>query len=231
MALRLAAVRFDSPCPELTATFWAGLLGRDAIKEPDGVLVPGDSTQVGLRFVDGTLEKLGRNRLHLHVTSSTVEEQRNIAETALALGGRRRGTGPLPFGRDLYLNDPAGDEFCIIEPGNRYLARCGPLGEVTCNGTPAAGRFWRDALGWALVWDQENQIAIQSPEGGTKISWDDWNDVTMQSRDRQCFDLASNDLASDVDRLVALGASRVTERTGSTMLVDPDGYSIAVRER
>ncbi|GLY39683.1 hypothetical protein Amsp01_057070 [Amycolatopsis sp. NBRC 101858] len=33
------------------------------------------------------------------------------------------------------LADPAGYEFCVIEPGNGYLAGCGPLGELTCAGT------------------------------------------------------------------------------------------------
>jgi nucleotide-binding universal stress UspA family protein len=65
---------------------------------------------------------------------------------------------------------PGGDEFCVIEPGEGWLAGCGFLGEVTCDGTPAVGRFWRDALGWPLVWDRGQQTAVQSPMGGTKIS-------------------------------------------------------------
>ena len=70
------------------------------------------------------------------------------------------------------LADPAGNELCVIEPGNNFLAGTGRLGEVTCDGTRTVGLFWRDALAWPLVWDHRLQTAIQSPLGGTKISWD-----------------------------------------------------------
>ena len=69
------------------------------------------------------------------------------------------------------LADPGGNEFCVIEPGNRFLAGRGLLGEVTCDGTREVGLFWRDALGWPLVWDQGGETAVQSPQGGTKVSW------------------------------------------------------------
>ena len=47
------------------------------------------------------------------------------------------------------LADPGGNELCVIEPSNNFLAGTGYLGEVTCDGTRAAGLFWRDALGLA----------------------------------------------------------------------------------
>lgn len=31
--------------------------------------------------------------------------------------------------------------------------------------------FWSEALGWPLVWDQDEETAIQSPHGGTKVAW------------------------------------------------------------
>lgn len=59
----------------------------------------------------------------------------------------------------------------MIEPGNNYLAGCGFLGELACDGTREVGLFWSNALDWLLVWDQDQETAIQSPDGGTKISW------------------------------------------------------------
>lgn len=56
-------------------------------------------------------------------------------------------------------------------PANIFLAGCGFLGEVSCDGTREVGLFWRDALGWPLVWDQDEETAAQSPRGGTKVSW------------------------------------------------------------
>ena len=37
--------------------------------------------------------------------------------------------------------------------------------------TREVGLFWSEALGWPLVWDQNEQTAIQSPHGGTKVAW------------------------------------------------------------
>lgn len=52
--------------------------------------------------------------------------------------------------------------------GNNFLAGTGYLGEVTCDGTRDVGRFWRDALIWPLVWDENEETAVQSPLGGTR---------------------------------------------------------------
>jgi catechol 2,3-dioxygenase-like lactoylglutathione lyase family enzyme len=220
--LRLVAVAFDTDHPERVAAFWASILGREVVRETGGVLVPGDDTQVGLRFVAAGTGTSGRNRLHLHLTSSTREEQQDTVESALGLGGRHIDVGQRPEEGHVVLADPGGNEFCVIEPGEGWLADCGFLGEVTCDGTPTVGRFWRDALGWPLVWDRGQQTAIQSPMGGTKISWDVWPGPPRYGSRRQRFDLATSDLAADVARLVALGATELGERDGCVFLADPD---------
>jgi catechol 2,3-dioxygenase-like lactoylglutathione lyase family enzyme len=229
MAAQLVAVSFEVPDPAVTAAFWAALLGRETVDESAGVLVPGDATQVGLQFVPATTEKPGSNRLHLHLTCASDEEQRALVDAVLRSGGRRRGSRPLPIGRDLYVADPSGDEFCVIEPGNTFLAGCGLLGEVTCEGTPAAGRFWRDALGWSLVWDQDDQTAIQSPAGGTKLSWDGPARADAPGWNRQRFVLAAPDLGAEVDRLTGLGAVVLTDRGDAVLMADPDGSELLLR--
>jgi hypothetical protein len=229
MSLRLVAVSFDTHDPGALGAFWAGVLGREIVEEANGLLLPGNDTQLGLRFVAATTEKSGRNRLHLHLTSSTTEDQRRTVETVLRLGGRRFGTKPLPMGRDdIFLADPGGNEFCVIEPGNNYLDGCGFLGEFTCDGTREVGLFWRDALGWPLVWDQGKQTAIQSPRGGTKISWDSWPAAPKNGRNRQQFDLAAPEPAVEAERLVALGATVLGDRDGGVGLADPDGNEFLV---
>ena len=59
----------------------------------------------------------------------------------------------------------------MIEPGNSFLAGCGFLGELACDGSRDVGLFWSEALGWRLVWDHDQETAIQSEAGGTKIAW------------------------------------------------------------
>lgn len=229
MSLRLVAVRFDADDPGEVSAFWASTLNRGIVREPGGALVPGDDTQVGLRFVGTAAEKsAGPNRLHLHLTSSTLEDQQHTVDTALGLGGRHIDVGQLPEEGHVVLADPGGNEFCVTEPGNNFLADCGFLGEVTCEGTPAVGRFWRDALGWPLVWDRDQQTAIQSPSGGTKISWDIWPEPPRAGNNRQALDLATSDLAADVARLVALGATELSDRGGRIELADPDGNGFSV---
>jgi hypothetical protein len=229
MTVRMTAVSFDAQDPASVGAFWAGLLEREIVPTPDGVFLPGDARQVGLRFVSATTERTGRDRLHLHVTTESDADRQRILDTVHALGGTRRGTGPLPTDSAIFMLDPGGNDFCVIEPGNGYLAGCGRLGEVTCEGTRAVGEFWRDALGWPVVWDEGDEIAIQSPSGGTKLAWDAWPDAPRIGRDRQRFELTTDDLDADVDRLMALGAAVVRTSGSSAVLTDPDGDAFTVR--
>ena len=68
--------------------------------------------------------------------------------------------GQAPDATHVVLADPGGNELCVIEPGDNYLAGTGYLGEVTCDGSRNVGMFWRDALGWPLVWDENEQTVI-----------------------------------------------------------------------
>ena len=228
MPLRLVAVSFDARDPVGVAAFWAGMLGRETIGEADGALLPGDDTQVGLRFVAAATDPSGPTRLHLHVTSSTIEDQQHRIESAVALGGRHLDVGQLPDEGHVVLADPGGNAFCVIEPGNRFLAGCGLLGEVACDGTRAVGLFWRDALGWPLVWDRDEETAVQSPHGGTKVAWGGPPVAPKNGRNRQRFDLAAPDVGAEVARLVALGATELGERTGVMELADPDGNEFSI---
>jgi catechol 2,3-dioxygenase-like lactoylglutathione lyase family enzyme len=224
--LRLDAVTFDVRDAAPVAAFWAGLLGREVRTEPGGAFLPGDDTQVGLRFVTTGTDQVGRPRLHLHLTSGSLEDQQRTVAQALRLGGRHLDVGQGPEAKDVVLADPGGNELCVIEPGNNYLAGTGRLGEVTCDGTRDVGMFWRDALGWPLVWDQGEQTAVQSPLGGTKISWDSWGSRPVgpgDARNRQRFDLVSADPDGEVDRLVSLGATRLATLPGGIAMADPDG--------
>jgi hypothetical protein len=225
VALRFEAVTFEVGDADAVAAFWAGLLDRQMLAEPGGVLVPGDEVQVGLRFVASDGKQVGRRRLHLHLTSSSREDQQRTVETALRLGGRHLDVGQRPDDPHVVLADPGGNELCVIEPGNNYLAGTGYLGEVTCDGTRDVGLFWRDALGWPLVWDENEQTAVQSPLGGTKISWDSWGGPPVEpgtGRNRQRFDLVAADPRGEAERLVSLGATRLSDLPDGIELADPD---------
>jgi catechol 2,3-dioxygenase-like lactoylglutathione lyase family enzyme len=215
-------VTFEARDAARQARFWAGLLGREVV---DDGLLPGDAGQVGLRFVTGRAEKVEPNRLHLHLTSTDLADQRHTVAKALELGAGHLDVGQRPEDGHIVLADPEGNEFCVIEPGNNYLAGTGFLGEVACEGTRAVGLFWSAALGWPLVWDQDEETAIQSPAGGTKVAWGGPPVDPQVARNRQRFELD----AADVDRLVTLGATRLEgDADGAVELADPDGNEFTV---
>ena len=96
------------------------------------------------------------------------------------------------------------------------------------------GHFWSEALGWPLVWDQDQETAVQSPGGGTKIAWGGPPQAPKTGKERQHFDLAppaDGDQQAEVDRLVSLGATRVDIGQGEVswvVLADPDGREFCV---
>ncbi len=226
MPCQLLAVTFDAHDPARVASFWAGLLGREVVADGRGAMLPGSDTQVGLEFAAARSDKVGRNRLHLHVTSTSDADQRRTVAAALDLGAGHLDVGQLPGEGHVVLADPEGNEFCVTEPGNRFLAGCGVLGEVACDGTRDVGLFWAGALGWPLVWDQDEETAIQSPHGGTKVAWGGPPLAPRLGPDRQRFHLSvdAGELAAEVGRLTGLGATRLgSPRDGAVDLADPDG--------
>ncbi len=116
------------------------------------------------------------------------------------------------------LADLEGNEFCVIAPGNKFLAGCGFLGALACDGSQEVGYFWNRALGWPLVWDQEQETAIRSPLGGPKLTWGGPPLMPKAGRSRLHFDLvtpAGGDPQAEVDRLTGLGAILLDDGTGA----------------
>ncbi|MEO3745892.1 VOC family protein [Plantactinospora sp. B5E13] len=232
MPSRLLALTLDAHDPDRLARFWADLLGRKVVEDGGGALLPGDDTQVGLRFVRSATEKVGLDRVHLHLTSDRDDDQERTVARVLELGGAHLDVGQLPEEGHIVLADPEGNELCVIEAGNNYLAGCGFLGELACDGTRAVGLFWSEALGWPLVWEHDEETAIQSPHGGTKVAWGGPPVAPKTGRNRQRFDLVPDggDQRAEVDRLVSLGATRLeVDEDGTIVLADPDGNEFSVR--
>ncbi len=169
--------------------------------------------------------------MHLHVTSDGDADQQAVVARALALGARHLDVGQRPEEGHVVLADVAGTAFCVIEPENAYLAGCGPLGEVTCEGRREVGVFWSAALQWPLVWDQDGETAVQAPQGGTKVAWGGPPVLPVDPSDVQHLELVVDDAAlpEEVDRLVSFGATRRSGGSdGVVVLADPDGVAFRV---
>jgi predicted enzyme related to lactoylglutathione lyase len=236
MTCHLVSLCFDASDPLRLARFWAGVLGWEIASRPqDGIaLLPGDDTGFRIRFLPAEEQKAGQNQMHFDLTSTSSEDQRQTVARSLGLGARHIDIGQRPEEGHVVLADPEGNEFCVIEPENNFLADCGFVGALAGDGSQAAGYFWSEALGWPLVWDQDQETAIRSPHGGPKITWGGPPLMPKTGKNRLHFDLAPparGDQQAEVDRLVSLGATRIDIGQGEVswvVMADPDGHEFCV---
>jgi predicted enzyme related to lactoylglutathione lyase len=231
------ALSVDANDPLLLARFWAGVLHWELADDPedDVALLPTDDTGFRMRFLPTRQPKTGMNQMHFHLTSTSMDDQQQTVARSLELGARHLDVGQRPEEGHIVLADPEGNEFCVIEPGNSYLADCGFFGEVACEGSREVGLFWSSALGWPIVWDQDEETAIRSPHGGPKISWGGPPLTPKTGKYRMHFDLAppaDGDQHAEVERLISLGAARVDIGQGEVswvVMTDPDGHEFCVQ--
>ncbi len=237
MTSRLDALCIDANDPVRLAHFWAEVLGWALADDPRGgdpALLPNDDTGFRIRFLPTQEPKVGQNQMHFDLTSTSLEDQRGTVARALDLGARHIDVGQRPEEGHVVLGDPEGNEFCVVEPGNSFLADCGFIGALSCDGSRQVGYFWSAALGWPLVWDQNEETAIRSPRGGPKVSWGGPPLMPKTGRSRLHLDLApldDGDHQSEVDRLISLGAARVDGgqgEAGRVAMADPDGHEFCV---
>ena len=236
MTIRLHALSFDANDPLGLARFWAGVLDWEMVDDPpDGfALLPSDDTGFRIEFFPSDEQKTGPNQIHFDLTSTSLADQEQKVERALGLGARHIDVGQLPEEGHVVLADPEGNEFCVLEPGNAFLADCGFLGALSCDGSQGVGYFWSRVLDWPLVWDQDEETAIRSPHGGPKVTWGGPPVAPKQGKNRLHFDLAppaDGDQQAEVERLVSLGARRIDIGQGDVswvVMADPDGNEFCV---
>jgi catechol 2,3-dioxygenase-like lactoylglutathione lyase family enzyme len=227
MTARLVALCIDAHDPIALARFWSGVLGWEQTSD---TLIPDDDTGFRIRFLPSEAEKDRQNQMHFDLTSASPEAQQETVARALSLGARHHDVGQGPDAVHVVLADPEGNEFCVIEAGNKFLAECGFIGALSGDGSQEVGYFWSRALEWPLVWDQDQETAIRSPLGGPKITWGGPPFAAKTGRNRLRFDLAADDQAAEIDRLVELGAARGKQASsGEVELTDPDGNEFTLR--
>ena len=134
------------------------------------------------------------------------------------------------------LADPEGNEFCVVRRGE-FLATTGLIGAVVFEpaGYPAVGRFWSEATGWPVVYDQDGDLAIRDPTGrGPFITFGPPGGAAKTSKNRLHLDIApppGGDLDAEVERLTKLGARPVDVGQGDVswrVMADPDGNEFCV---
>ncbi|MFG2368717.1 VOC family protein [Streptomyces mirabilis] len=237
MTSQLFAICFNATRPSGLARFWSGVLGWELADGLDGdvAILPPDAGGFRIRFLPSQEPKTGQNRAHFDLTSTSPEDQQQTVARALELGGTHIDVGQLPEDGHVVLADPDGNEFCVIEAGNKFLADTGSIGALACDGTQEVGYFWSEALRWPLVWDQDQETAIQSPDGGTKITWGGPPVAPKTGTNRLYLELAlpaGADGEAEVERLISLGATRTGIGGGDgvrVLMLDPDGNEFSVQ--
>src|SRR5919204_6320100 len=166
--MRLISLVFDANDPLTLARFWAGVLKWEMYDEAhDEIgLTPTDGTRFNILMEPVREPKEGKNRIHLDLSSTSAKAQNATVQRSVDLGARHIDVGQGPDATHVVLADPEGNEFCVLEPGNNFVDYGGLLGSITCDGSgPEVGYFWSEALGWPLVWDQDDETAIRAPDG------------------------------------------------------------------
>ncbi len=237
MSLHLSSLCFNTNNPLKVARFWAEALGWEIDNPDDEVigLIPNDGTRFMLDFCPVPETKTGQNSIHLDLTTTSLANQAEMVDRLINAGGKHIDIGQTPEEGHFVLADPEGNELCIVEPGNNFLAGTQTLGAINCDGSPEVGYFWSEALGWPLVWDQDQETAIRAPDGtGPLITWSGPPYMPKRGLDRLHIDVApgaDGNQEKEAERLIALGAKRLDIGQGEVswiVMADPDGHEFCI---
>jgi hypothetical protein len=233
---------FDSANPPSAAAFWAQALGwevpyespEEAVAAPAGFEYPGTSA-VPVFFVPVPEPKTAKNRVHLDLTSTSLDDQATKVERLLGLGATHVdvGQGDAPW---VVMADPEGNEFCVLEPRPVYRDT-GPVAAIVvdCADPEAMSRFWTLAAGWPVSSADDDFAALRSATGEGPFLELLRSGDPKRVKNRVHLDIApcaDDEHAAEVTALQAAGAklADVGQRGEEswTVMSDPDGQEFCV---
>ena len=254
MPTRLDSLVIDTADPPALAAWWSRALGwappqGDPAGDPEDLLVRPPDAEPGLElvFVRVNEPKQDKNRVHLDLASASLQEQLDVVERLEELGARRVdiGQGDVPW---VVLADPDGNEFCVLEPRNRYRA-AGSVAAVVVDAEdpPSIARFWAAATGWRLTDDGPAGAALHpTAEPGRTTTgavgpYLEFVPVPQPHRVKNRWHLdvrpeSGGDQDGEVERLIRLGARRIEIGQSQAppgqvtwvVLADPEGNEFCV---
>lgn len=93
--------------------------------------------------------------------------------------------------------------------------------------------FWSAVTGYEVVTEREDFVALESPDNrGVRRILFFRVPEPKTAKNRMHVDLAAREPATEVERLVRLGATKVDEREGNgtswTVMLDPEGNEFCI---
>ena len=102
---------------------------------------------------------------------------------------------------------------------------------VDCADVRAQGRWWAQALGWDIVEENDDGMEIRNPDGSKPTLMFLTVPEGKVVKNRLHLDFVPDDQAAEVERLLALGATRADIGQGEqswVVLADPEGNEFCV---
>lgn len=250
MAMRAVSVVIDSADPLALARFWSAALQWPITYEEDDEVVveppEDDESQRGqLPLVFGLVddEKVGKNRIHFDLASTSDAHQAELVARLEALGARRLDIGQPADVTWVVMADLDGNEFCVVshagsvgkDPASAF-AGVGPVAAIVFDCLDAEGLapFWSAATGWPVLGrDDEGVWLRDTTANGPYLDLHRVADP-KPSKLRWHIDVAGyadDDQAEQVARLQELGAAPVDIGQGNprwVVLADPEGNELCV---
>lgn len=118
MSCRISELVLNCTDPELLARFWSDVLGYVELDREDGYIEIGPAGGFGgpqptIIFSPSTNPRAGRLPLHIDVNPVDRDQAAEL-ERLLALGARRADVGQAGDEPWHVLQDPEGNEFCLL---------------------------------------------------------------------------------------------------------------------
>jgi predicted enzyme related to lactoylglutathione lyase len=245
MTLRPVQVNIKAVDDSAVSRFWAEALGwRVSSQEP------GATTALPVGFdrrdpVGVCIDVIAvpepktttKNRVHIDLATTSAAHQAELVARLRALGATPAdvGQGDVPW---TVLADPEGNEFCVLEPRDVYRDT-GPIAAVVvdCEDPRTMGRFWDEAVDWALHEVTDDHAVLRDARGVGPYLEFLRKPGAKTVPDRVHLDVApdpGDDKAAEVARLRALGATDLDVGQGAvpwTCLTDPEGHEFCVLAR
>jgi predicted enzyme related to lactoylglutathione lyase len=102
---------------------------------------------------------------------------------------------------------------------------------VDCEDFLAQGHWWADALGWEIVDENDEDMEIRNPAGSNPTLLFLTVPEGKTVKNRLHLDFVPDDQEAEVERLIAMGATRIDvgqDDVSWVVLADPEGNEFCV---